>query len=60
MKRKWELFNNNNNLVDELDLMKIKNVEDLVVKTHQVTNMNEDEINFLKNNCLPVDHPIVV
>ncbi len=50
----------NNHLVEELDLMKIKNVEDLVVKTHQVTNMNEDEINFLKNNRLPVDHPIVV
>ena len=49
-----------NHLVEELDLMKIKNVEDLVVKTHQVTNMDEDEIYFLKNNSLPVDHPIVV
>ena len=47
-------------LVEEVDLMNVKNVEDLVVKTHQVTNMNKDEINFLKNNRLTIDHPIVV
>ena len=47
-------------LVEEVDLMNVKNVEDLVVKTHQVKNMNEDEINILKNNRLLVDPPIVV
>ncbi len=47
-------------LVEEVDLMNVKSVEDLVVKTHQVKNMNEDEINILKNNRLLVDPPIVV
>ncbi len=47
-------------LVEEVDLMNVKNVEDLVVKTHHVKNMNEDEINILKNNRLLVDPPIVV
>ena len=47
-------------LEEEVDLMNVKSVEDLVVKTHQVKNMNEDEINILKNNRLLVDPPIVV
>jgi hypothetical protein len=47
-------------LAEEVDLMSVKNVVDLVVKSHHVTDMNEDEINIQKNNLLPVDLLTVV
>ncbi len=50
----------NDLLEEEADLMSVKNVVDLEVKTHQATDMIEDEINIKKNNRLPVDPLIAV